>query len=134
MRSGSGGLRERIGLIARQPRMLAVTAVGLLTAVAIVAACTFTGAQPDRTGAVELPELGISLSIPEGLTLEDYNATLGYGGGYLLSPDAYSDHGDGTPPQWAAGGMAGQLSHSLADLGRRRHHQRRPWLEPHRLR
>ena len=109
MRSGSGGLRERIGLIARQPRMLAITAVGLLTAVAIVAACTFTGAQPDRTGAVELPELGISLSIPEGLTLEDYNATLGYGGGYLLSPDAYSDHGDGTPPQWAAGGMAGSF-------------------------
>lgn len=60
MRSGPSGLRERIGLIARQPRMLAVTAVGLLTVVAIVAACTFTDAQPDRTGTVELPELGIS--------------------------------------------------------------------------
>lgn len=109
MRSGKSGLKERIALIAKKPRMLAVTAVCLLTAVAIAAAATFTGARPPRTGAVELPELGISLEVPEGLTLADYSDTLGYGGGYLLSPDAYPDHGDGTPPQWAAAGMAGSF-------------------------
>lgn len=109
MRSGKSGLKERIALIAQKPRMLAVTAVCLLTAVAIAAAATFTGARPRRTGAVELPELGISLEVPEGLVLTDYSETLGYGGGYLLSPDAYSDHGDGTPPQWAAAGMAGSF-------------------------
>ena len=109
MRSGKSGLKERIALIAKKPRMLAVTAVCLLTAVAIAAAATFTGARPDRSGAVELPELGISLTVPEGLTLSDYSETLGYGGGYLLSPDAYPDHGDGTPPQWAAAGMAGSF-------------------------
>lgn len=109
MRSGKSGLKERIALIAQKPRMLAVTAVCLLTAVAIAAAATFTGARPQRSGAVDLPELGISLEVPEGLTLTNYSDTLGYGGGYLLSPDAYPDHGDGTPPQWAAAGMAGSF-------------------------
>lgn len=109
MRSGKSGLKERIALIARKPRMLAVTAVCLVTVVAIAAAVTFTGAKADRAGTVELPELGISLTVPEGLTLADYSETLGYGGGYLLSPDAYPDHGDGTPPEWAAGGMAGSF-------------------------
>lgn len=108
MRSGKGGLKERIALIAQKPRMLAVTALCLLTAVAMIAAITFTGAKPDRTGAVELPELGISLIIPEELTLEDYSETLGYGG-YLLSPDAYLHYGDGTPSQWAAAGMVGRF-------------------------
>ena len=108
MRSGKGGLKERIALIAQKPRMLAVTALCLLTAVAMIAAITFTGAKPDRTGAVELPELGISLIIPEELALEDYSETLGYGG-YLLSPDAYLHYGDGTPSQWAAAGMVGRF-------------------------
>lgn len=109
MRSGRSGLKERIALIAEKPRMLAVTALCLVTVVAVAAAATFTGARPDRSGAVELPELGISLVLPEGLTLEDYSETLGYGGGYLLSPDAYLYYGDGTPSQWAAAGMAGSF-------------------------
>lgn len=136
MRSGPSGLRERIGLIARQPRMLAVTAVALLTAVAIVAACTFTGAQPNRTGTVELPELGISLTVPEGLTLEDYRETLGYGGGYLLSPEAYTltAENDSTPPEWTASGMIGSFPHGLAYLERQHHCRSLPWMEPHSLR
>lgn len=107
MRSGKSGIKERIALIAKKPRMLAVTALCLVTVVAIATAATFTGARPDRTGAVELPKLGISLVLPEELTLEDYSGTLGYGGGYLLSPNAYLHYGDGTPPEWAAAGMVG---------------------------
>lgn len=107
MRSGKSGLKERVALIAQKPRMLAVTALCLVTAVAVAAAATFTGARADRSAAVELPELGISLVLPEGLTLEAYSDTLGYGGGYRFSPDVYSLFGDGTPPQWTAAGMAG---------------------------
>ena len=106
-------MKERIDLIAKKPRMLAVTALCLVTVVAAAAAAAFTGARPDRSGAVELPELGISLVLPEGVTLEPYSETLGYGGGYLLSPEVYPDHGDGTPPQWAAAGMAGSFPTAL---------------------
>ncbi|WP_295583989.1 M56 family metallopeptidase [uncultured Oscillibacter sp.] len=54
MRSGKSGLKERVALIAKKPRMLAVTALCLVTVVAIAAAATFTGARPDRTDAASL--------------------------------------------------------------------------------
>ena len=54
MRSGKSGLKERVALIAKKPRMLAVTALCLVTVVAIAAAATFTSARSDRTDAAEL--------------------------------------------------------------------------------
>ncbi len=46
MHSGKTGLQERIALIAKRPRMLAVTAVCLAAVVAVTVGCTFTGADP----------------------------------------------------------------------------------------
>lgn len=69
MRSGKSGLKERIALIARKPRMLAVTALCLLIVVAGAAACTFTGAKPDSgalTAEERLEQLHFALSqVPE---------------------------------------------------------------------
>lgn len=69
MQSGKRSLRERVHLIARRPKMLAVTAVCLALALVLAVGCTFTGAQkslrerlntlPEETaeGAVDLAEL-----------------------------------------------------------------------------
>lgn len=69
MRSGKSGLKERVALIAKKPRMLAVTALCLVTVVAGAAACTFTGAKPDSgalTAEERLEQLRSALSqVPE---------------------------------------------------------------------
>ena len=58
MTGGKRSLRERVRLIAKKPRMLAVTALGLCLVLAVTVGCTFTdAASPTLTGALlELPE------------------------------------------------------------------------------
>ena len=53
MTTGKGGIRERVLLIARKPRMALYTLVLLILVVAVAAACTFTGAKEDRRTAYE---------------------------------------------------------------------------------
>lgn len=51
------GLRERVVLIARKPRMAAAAAVCLLLAVSVAVGCTFTGAKEERTLQEKLMDL-----------------------------------------------------------------------------
>lgn len=53
MTTGKGGIRERVLLIARKPRMALYTLVLLILVVAVAAACTFTSAKEDRRTAYE---------------------------------------------------------------------------------
>lgn len=50
----------------------------------------------------------ISFELPEGLTMEPYNANTGYLGGRLFSPDVYEGE-DHTPPDWMASGMVSRF-------------------------
>lgn len=51
------GLRERVVLIARKPRMAAAAAMCLLLAVSVAVGCTFTGAKEERTLQEKLMDL-----------------------------------------------------------------------------
>ncbi|SMC37562.1 M56 family metallopeptidase [Papillibacter cinnamivorans] len=70
MTSGKRGIRERITLIAKKPRMLTGTLATVLLIAALAAGCTFTGAKestvPESTVPVTLYERsGITIAIPE---------------------------------------------------------------------
>jgi len=57
MNSGNSGLKERILLIAKKPRMALYTLLTVVIAGAIAVGCTFTGARQNRADAYEqLPE------------------------------------------------------------------------------
>ena len=55
MSSGKRGLRERIVLIARRPRMMAATLVCVLLLAALAVGCTFTAARPQESDQADLP-------------------------------------------------------------------------------
>ena len=58
MNSGKSGIRERILLIAKKPKMAVYTLIAVLLVAAIAVGCTFTGARNDRVDAYEkLPEV-----------------------------------------------------------------------------
>lgn len=67
------GIRERITLITRRPKMPAVTAGAVVLIAAAAVACTFTGAQPDG------PSLAEQLSAPPQELAEAVTLTQGAG-------------------------------------------------------
>lgn len=66
MAAGKSGLKERIELLVRRPKMLAGTLIALILVVAIAVGCTFTGAKPVETSP---PEESVTLYERGGLTL-----------------------------------------------------------------
>ena len=82
MQSGKKSLKERIVLIAKQPRMLAATAVCLVLVLAAAVGCTFTGAEKSLGEQLrELPEefagsvvLADQAELPEGTLMTAYYA------------------------------------------------------------
>lgn len=67
MTSGSRSLRERIVLIARRPRMMAVTALAVALIAALTVGCTFTAAQPGSSPAADLSPEEALAQLPEDL-------------------------------------------------------------------
>ena len=107
MHASRGGLKERIALIVKRPRTLAVTALCLLTAVALLAASTFTGVpQADgettepRTAEERAAQIHDALSqVPEEYegrvtwTRAADTARLSSSTYYYYGPDFNSDYG-----------------------------------------
>ena len=107
MHASRGGLKERVALIVKQPRTLAVTALCLLTAVALLAASAFTGApQADgdtaepRTAEARAAQIHDALSrVPEEYegrvmwTRAANTARLSSSTYYYYGPDFNSDYG-----------------------------------------
>lgn len=105
MRSGKRGLKERIALIAKKPRMLAITALCLTIVVAGAAACTFTGAKSDNgdggtlTAEERLEQLRSALSqVPEEykgrvVTVAPAEASGTFRFTYYYGPDYGGDYG-----------------------------------------
>ena len=82
MTSGKGGLRERITLIARRPKMMAVTLAAVVVIAAVAVGCTFTAAQPGDSGDSE----------PVPLTEEElayFNGDDFFNGEYLNLPNQF---------------------------------------------
>jgi len=66
MTSGKAGIKERITMIARKPKMLLHTLVALMLIVAVAVGCTFTGAGGDNEQDVTLYErAGVTIAIPD---------------------------------------------------------------------
>ena len=65
---GGSGLKERIALIAKRPRMPVTTVLCVLTAVTMTTACTFTNAEPEQT--METSQQGDSQELTNGDTPE----------------------------------------------------------------
>jgi len=56
MTSGKSGIKERITMIAKKPKMLLSTLIGVVLLVALIAGCTFTGANKDEDVATPLTD------------------------------------------------------------------------------
>jgi beta-lactamase regulating signal transducer with metallopeptidase domain len=93
MHSGKSGLRERISLIAKRPRMLAVTALCLAAVVAVTVVCTFTGARSDADALTAQLQ-----SVPEAYADRVKVTTEGLVGGGLASYHIVTEDGEPGEP------------------------------------
>ena len=93
MTSGRGSLRERIVLIARRPRMMAVTALAVAVIAALTVGCTFTAAQPGGSPAADLTPAEALAQLPEGLAEQIITETEDGRLSYYYAPDYGTDWG-----------------------------------------
>ena len=83
MTSGKSGIKERITMIAKRPKMLKITLAAVLLISLAAAGCTFTGAEEGVTDTAQQYEnLGITIDIPaayaDTVTLESPETLSGY--------------------------------------------------------
>ena len=81
MTSGQGGIKERITMIAKKPKMLISTLLAVIFVMAVAAGCTFTGANGNSGKDVTLYErAGVTIAIPNE-----------YADQLLIDPVEYND-------------------------------------------
>ena len=101
MSSGKRGLMERITLIAKRPRMMALTLALAVLVSAVAVGCTFTGAKdknglPDASLPIESRVAELSAALKEQVTVEQGGLTEGESGTlatYYLTQDYNTDWG-----------------------------------------
>lgn len=75
----------------------------------------YSGLMEDLLATKENISDWMSIELPEGYTIDNYNANLGWSGGALILPQAYELHGEGTPfaPQeWYHAGFIGKIDYA----------------------